>query len=82
MKQISAEQVRERLIKAGIRNLAEFGYTDVTEDNILTDIIYSGFFLSMLKDNLGNGFDYQINQLIAEIKQNQAREGVENVANN
>lgn len=63
--------IRDKLIKAGIRNLKEFGYPDVDEKNILTDTIYSGFFLSMLKDNLGHGFDKDIKALIVEIEAKQ-----------
>jgi hypothetical protein len=59
--------VREKLIKAGVRNLKEFGYEHVDDKNILTDVVYSQFFLSMLKDNLGHGFDSEINHLIQEI---------------
>lgn len=61
--------VRDRLIAAGVRNLQEFGYPDVDKVNILTDEIYSGFFKSMLKDNLGRGADAEINALLAEIGQ-------------
>lgn len=59
--------IREKLIKAGVRNLKEFGYEHVDDKNILTDVVYSQFFLSMLKDNLGNGFDSEINHLIQEM---------------
>lgn len=61
--------VREKLIAAGVRNLQEFGYEAASKDNILTDEVYSMFFKSMLNDNLGNGFDDDINALIAEIEQ-------------
>lgn len=61
-------EIRTKLIAAGVKNLKEFGYPDVTADNILTDLIYGGFFLSMLRDNLGLGFDKQINELIAEVR--------------
>ena len=65
--------MKQKLIKTGIKNLNEFGYPNVNEQNILTDVIYSGFFLSMLKDNLGHGevYDKVINELINEIKQNE-----------
>ena len=59
--------MRDKLIAAGVRNLKEFGYPSVTPENILTDIIYSGFFKSMLEDNLGKGADDAINALLAEI---------------
>jgi hypothetical protein len=62
--------IREHLIAAGVKNLKEFGYPDVNAENLLTDIVYSGFFASMLRDNLGQGVDEQINALLAEIKDN------------
>ena len=43
-----------KLIAAGVRNLREFGYPDCDAENILTDSIYSRFFLSMLEENLEN----------------------------
>lgn len=60
--------IREKLIDAGVKNLKEFGYEHVDKNNILVDIVYSQFFLSMLKDNLGYGYDDEINTLISEIK--------------
>lgn len=62
--------MKDKLISNGIKNLKEFGYPEVTADNILTDIIYSGFFKSMLKDNLGHSaqIDKAINELLEEIK--------------
>ena len=33
------EQIREHLLKAGVKNLKEFGYPEVTTETILTDII-------------------------------------------
>lgn len=60
--------IREKLIRAGVKNLVQYGYPAVNEKNILTDIIYKEFFLSMLNDNLGKGFDEDINALIKELK--------------
>jgi hypothetical protein len=40
--------IENKLIQNGIKNLKEFGYPLVNEKNILTDIIYSKFFSSML----------------------------------
>jgi len=40
--------MEKKLIEAGIRNLKEFGYPSVTEENILTDDIYKAFFERML----------------------------------
>lgn len=44
--------IRGQLLKAGVKNLKEFGYPTVDEDNILTDMIYSGFFKSMLEETI------------------------------
>lgn len=63
-------EVRKKLIQAGIRNLKEYGYPDVDSENIITDMIYSAFFSSMLKDNLGfagQSVDAEINGLLHEI---------------
>jgi len=61
--------VTDKLIAAGIKNLKDFGYPEVNKDNILTDEIYSQFFLSMLRDNLGysKDVDEAINELINKI---------------
>ena len=63
------EQIREHLLKAGVKNLKEFGYPEVTTETILTDEVYRMFFKSMLEDNLGNGkqVDEVINQLLLEV---------------
>jgi hypothetical protein len=42
--------LQDRLIAAGVANLREFGYPHCTKENILTDMIYRRFFLSMLKE--------------------------------
>ncbi len=60
--------IREKLVAAGVRNLKEFGYPTASAANILTDRIYSAFFLSMLKDNLGKGVDKEVKSLIKEIE--------------
>jgi hypothetical protein len=63
------EQIREYLLKAGVKNLKEFGYTEVTTETILTDEVYKEFFKSMLEDNLGDGkqLDEVIDQLLSEV---------------
>lgn len=43
---------RGQLLKAGVKNLKEFGYPAVDEKNILTDIVYSQFFKGMLEDTI------------------------------
>jgi hypothetical protein len=59
--------MRDKLIAAGVKNLHEFGYPACTKDNILTDMIYSRFFVSMLKDNKGHSkeVDAAIDELLA-----------------
>lgn len=69
LNKMTNEQIREHLLKAGVKNLKEFGYPEVTTKTILTDEVYKMFFKSMLEDNLGNGkqFDEVINQLLSEV---------------
>lgn len=69
-----ADMYRDRLLEAGVKNLKEYGYPDVTKENILTDQIYSAFFKSMLQDsdNMGKGMDEHIIALLKEIKQSDA----------
>lgn len=65
------EEIKDKLLVAGIKNLKDFGYSDVTKETILTDTVYSQFFLSMLNDNLYKStkqIDEVINELIKEIK--------------
>ena len=61
------EAIKTALVAAGVKNLKEYGYPDVNSQNILTDEIYSGFFKSMLNDNLGKGVDAEIKALLSEI---------------
>ena len=69
---MNKEQIREHLISNGVKNLIEFGYQNISKENILTDEVYRLFFKSMLKDNLGHSdiIDEVINELIAEIEKN------------
>jgi len=66
---MTKEQIKDHLLKAGVKNLKEFGYPEVTVESILIDEIYKEFFKSMLDDNLGNGnqVDEVINQLLSEV---------------
>jgi hypothetical protein len=66
MKPKTTQTIREKLIASGVRNLKEFGYLSVDAQNILTDMVFKRFFLSMLRDNLGKGYDTDIKALIAE----------------
>ena len=63
--------IRRVLIRAGVKNLKEFGYPGCNEKNILTDQIYKAFFLSMLKDRENRGqredVDKVMDELIKEI---------------
>jgi len=65
---MTLEQIKEKLIRNGIRNLTTFGYEFVTEKNILTDDVYKLFFKEMLESNLGidNQVDKAINDLLTE----------------
>lgn len=67
---MNAEQIRQHLLNAGVKNLKEFGYINVTSENIITDEVYIQFFKSMLNDNIGQNekVDEVINQLLQEIK--------------
>jgi hypothetical protein len=61
--------IRAKLIAAGVKNLKTFGYPEVTSENLLTDPIYRAFFNSMLNDNLGQAgevVDQEIRQLLKE----------------
>lgn len=66
-----SNNIRTKLVSAGVKNLKEFGYPSVNKKNILTDIVYRKFFLSMLKDNLGSGasVDMVLKELIKEINE-------------
>lgn len=63
MSKTANEILRERLIRGGVNNLRVGGYPSVNEDNILTDEVYSAFFLSMLDDN--KGIDHAYDKIIA-----------------
>jgi hypothetical protein len=69
LNKMTNEQIREHLLKAGVKNLKEFGYPEITTETILTDEVYKDFFKSMLEDNKGNGkqLDEVIDQLLLEV---------------
>jgi hypothetical protein len=62
---MKTEAIKEHLIKAGVKNLEEFGYPDVNTENVLADEVYKEFFKSMLHDNLGHRKD--IDSVILEL---------------
>ena len=62
--------IRDKLIAAGVRNLREFGYPSCDEKNILTDMVFSRFFDTMLKDTKGQAgaeVDSVVDSLLKEI---------------
>lgn len=65
--------MKEKIIQNGVKNLKEFGYPHVNEQNILTDIIYSAFFKNMLEENKGQNsmIDEVLDELIDQINANQ-----------
>jgi hypothetical protein len=61
--------MKAKLIAAGVNNLRTYGYPGCDKENILTDPIYTAFFVSMLKDNIGKGgdvVDAAIGELLAK----------------
>jgi hypothetical protein len=60
--------IRETLIKNGVKNLREFGYPSCDENNIMKVEIFKAFFEAMLEENLGKGFDKDINALLKELQ--------------
>lgn len=49
---MATETIRDKLIKAGVKNLREFGYAKCSADNILTDYVYRAFFRKMVEETL------------------------------
>lgn len=65
------KQIKDKLLIAGVKNLKEFGYPEVTKENIITDVIYEAFFKSMLVDNKGQAgkqVDEVIDELLGAVK--------------
>ena len=60
------EEIKSKLIIAGVKNLIEFGYPNVTAENILTDEVYKLAFKSMLNDNLG--YNKLVDKVINDLK--------------
>ena len=62
--------MKEKLIQAWIKHLKEYWYEWVDENNILTDMIYSSFFQSMLEWTLEEAPELSevINDLLNSIK--------------
>lgn len=75
---LSREDLKRILIKNGIKNLKEYGFPQVNQENIITDMIYSGFFKSMLKDAKADAVEIgtsaltlAIYELLGEISNNE-----------
>lgn len=62
---METEKIKQHLIKAGVKNLKEFGYPYVNEENILTDEVYYAFFKEMLEENKGHS--EQVDKAIDEL---------------
>jgi len=60
------EQIKDKLLTAGVSNLKQFGYPEANKENILADVIYAGFFKSMLNDNKGQA-GKQVDTVIDEL---------------
>lgn len=60
------EEIRFLIIRKAIQNMKEFGYENVTTENILTDEVYKLYFKSMLDENVGQGGN-QVNIVITEL---------------
>lgn len=60
--------IESKLIAAGVKNLKEFGYPKCNSENILTDMVYKQFFMSMLEDNRGKSkaIDAAIDSLLVK----------------
>lgn len=58
--------IKMQLSRQAVNKLRIFGFTNVNEENIATDEVYSFYFLKMLKEMLGENSerDLAINQLL------------------
>jgi hypothetical protein len=65
----SMATLENQLIAAGVNNLKEFGYPFCDAENILSDAIYSQFFVGMLEGNKGMSpsIDAAIDALLEKI---------------
>ncbi len=65
----ATDQIKDKLINQAVTRLRNFGFVHVNEDNIVTDEVYSLYFLKILKEMLGENAetDSVINQLLNTI---------------
>lgn len=75
---LTKEDLKRILIKKGIKNLEEYGFRQANQENITTNMIYSGFFESMLRDakadavKIGtSALTLAIDELLTEISNNE-----------
>lgn len=73
MEQIQLTNFEKKIVEKCVNGLREFGYPNVTKENIFTDYVYSAFFMRMLSDNEGisNYMDGAIARIKSLIKTNQ-----------
>lgn len=68
MKALTHQQIKEKLIANGVKNLHEFGYLNADKETIITDVVYAAFFNNMLKDNKGKStVGYSVSGLMSQI---------------
>lgn len=68
MQAVPDKLIRASIISRAISNMDEFGYKNVSEKELFNDYIISKFFMSMLKDSMGQGYDIHIQSIMNEIK--------------
>lgn len=66
----SNSNIKHKLIKHGVKKLKVFGFSNVTEENIMIDEVYRLYFERILRSNLGNHatLDEKITELLKELK--------------
>lgn len=62
-----AAQIRDSIIRAGVKNLREFGYPKASMETILTDAVYKAFFAKMLEDNIESSTNPAITLALKEL---------------
>lgn len=62
------DDIKKEWIKNGVKKLRLFGFTNVTEENILTDEVYRLYFERILRSNPEAGMDEKINKLFDGLK--------------
>lgn len=66
---VEPSDFRLQLIKAGVKQLQDFGYVHCNEDLILTDMVYKAFFVKLLRNSKTrcfSGVNEVIDQLLNE----------------